>query len=274
MAGQGDAHHRAVVEQFTLQADAFSRMPRLTNDLVLAAAAATPTDDVLDVACGPGLLACELARTARRVTGLDLTPAMLDKARARQHELGLGNLTWVAGEAARLPFPDAAFAVVFTRYSFHHLPDPPAAFAEMVRVCRPGGRVVVADVFARDPEQGDRFDRLERLRDPSHVRALALGELTGLFAAAGLLGVGVQLYRHEFALEQVLAGSFPDSPGDLDEVRRRVAEDVGHDGLGLAACVHDGEVRIGYAVAVVAGRKWTASRTCGVPIASHPPAPS
>jgi ubiquinone/menaquinone biosynthesis C-methylase UbiE len=80
-----------------------------------------------------------------------------------------------------LPLPDAAFSVVVTRYSFHHFLDPKAVLAEMVRVCRPGERVAVIDVFTSGPEHAEVYNRVEKLRDPSHVRALPLAELTGLF---------------------------------------------------------------------------------------------
>jgi ubiquinone/menaquinone biosynthesis C-methylase UbiE len=111
---------------------------------------------------------------------------------------------------------------VFTRYSFHHLFDPKAVLAEMVRVCSHGGRVVVVDVFKSGPEQAEAYNRLEKLRDPSHVRALALDDLTGLVTQAGLRDVRSQLYKHEVELEQVLQRSFP-NPGDADTIRQTLA---------------------------------------------------
>jgi phosphodiesterase/alkaline phosphatase D-like protein len=125
----------------------------------------------------------------------------------------------------------------------------------MVRVCAPGGRAFVADVFTTTPEQAEAYNRMERLRDPSHVRALPLAELTGLFHAAGLAPVTTRFYRHEFELEKVLAGSFPAAPGDADEVRRMVAADVGVNRLGVAACRKGGAVHIAYPVAVVCGSR-------------------
>src|SRR5437667_7119201 len=109
---------------------------------------------------------------------------MIEQARARQRSKGLTNLTWLVGDAVPLPFPDAAFSLVFTRYSFHHFLEPKAVLAEMLRVCSSGGRVVVVDVFTTGPEQAEAFNRMEKMRDPSHVRALALEELAGLFHEA------------------------------------------------------------------------------------------
>src|SRR5207249_3389079 len=174
--GGVDEQRRRIVDQFTRQAVPFSeihaRDAAEVHRLLTATAGITPADDVLDVACGPGLVACDVARVARHVTGIDLTPAMIDQARARQQSLGLTNLTWVVGDAHPLPFPDGSFSRVVTRYSFHHVTDPAGVFAGMARVCAPGGRVTVCDVFTTSAEQAAGYDRLERLRDPSHTRAL------------------------------------------------------------------------------------------------------
>src|SRR5947208_7622122 len=103
--------------------------------LIREAARVGPGSRVLDVACGPGLVALALAEAAGHVTGLDLTPAMLDKARQLQRRSGLANLSWDLGRADALPYPDGAFDAVVTRFSFHHLTDPAKALAEMARVC-------------------------------------------------------------------------------------------------------------------------------------------
>ena len=181
-----DEHRRLILDQFTKQAVPFSQMQNHSPELLLAASQVGPEDNVLDVACGPGLMACAFAKVARHVTGIDLTPAMIDQAKVLQQSHGLTNLAWHLGDVLLLPFPDDSFSLVFTRYSFHHFLDPKAVLAEMVRVCLPGGRVVVADVYTSNPQQAEAYNRLEKLRDPSHVRALAVEELTNLFDAAGL----------------------------------------------------------------------------------------
>ena len=170
-----DEQRQLIVDQFTRQAVPFSEMHARDDGeihrLLIETAGIGPEDEVLDVASGPGLVACEVARVARHVTGIDLTRAMIEQAEARQRSLRLSNLTWAVGDAQPLAFPDAAFSRVITRYTFHHFTDPAGVFAEMVRVCRPGGRVTVCDVFTTSPEQCEAYDRLERYRDPSHTRA-------------------------------------------------------------------------------------------------------
>ena len=144
-------HQAAILDQFTRQAVPFSQQPVHSQeaflDLLLQISGVGPADTVLDVACGPGLVACAFAARAQHVTGIDLTPAMIARAKQIQQERKLTNLTWQVGDVLPLPYPDASFSLVITRYTFHHFLDPRAVFAEMVRVCTRGeGRVLVADV--------------------------------------------------------------------------------------------------------------------------------
>jgi ubiquinone/menaquinone biosynthesis C-methylase UbiE len=144
--------------------------------------------------------------------------------------------------------------LVFTRYSFHHFLDPKAILAEMVRVCSPAGRVVVADVFTTGPEQAEAFNRMERLRDPSHVRALSLEELNSLFHEAALQTVSRQYYKHEFSLEAVLQRSFP-KPGDTDKIRQLFVDDLGVNRLGLGIHRSDGNIHFSYPIVILVGHK-------------------
>jgi len=246
----------AVLDQFTRQAESYAALVRGTaggkspGDVV-ALSGASAQDEVLDVACGTGALTLDLARIARRVTGIDLTPAMLDQARALQAERGVTNAQWVEGDALPLPFPDAAFSLVVTRASFHHMHDPAAVLAQMRRVVAPGGRVVVSDLTPA-PDLGRAFDAIETLRDPSHVHAHTVEELRAIGRAAGLQELLVESFSAELPLEAVLATSFP-GPGALDEVRRRAAADAdeGVDRLGLAIRRVEGKLLMTYPMTTV-----------------------
>jgi ubiquinone/menaquinone biosynthesis C-methylase UbiE len=258
VSDQAEKQRRLILDQFTRQAVPFAQMPAHSNEesvrLLIDLARVGPEDDVLDVACGPGLVACPLAEVARHVTGIDLTPAMIEQARAKQHARGLNNVTWLVGDAVPLPLPDASFSVVVTRYSFHHFLDPKAVLAEMVRVCRPGGRVAVIDVFTSSPEQAEAYNRVEKLRDPSHVRALSLEELIGLCQDAGLRDVRTAFYKLEMALETLLAASFP-NPGDADRIRQTFADDIGVDRLGVGANRRDGAIHFAFPIVLIAGQQ-------------------
>ena len=250
-----DEQRRLILDQFTRQAVPFSEMHARDDSeihrLLITTAGITSADQVLDVACGPGLVACEVAKVAGHVTGVDLTPAMIDQARTRQQSLGLDNLTWVVGDAQPLPFLDATFSRIVTRYSFHHFSDPRGVFAELIRVCRPGGRVTVCDVFTTSPQQAEAYDRLERFRDPSHTHALQLSALHGLFA--GLTDVRQEFYKYPVRVDELLSRSFPDA-GGAEAFRRTVEADIGLNALGIDAR-NDNGLWFSFPVVILSGVK-------------------
>jgi SAM-dependent methyltransferase len=139
---------------------------------------------VLDVACGAGHVAELAARQVRQAVGVDVTPAVLSLGADRVRQAGLTNVLLQQGRASDLPFVDGSFDLVFCRGALHHFPEPAAAVAEMVRVCRPGGRVSVSDMTVPAGVERQAFDRLHRLVDPSHVGVLTEKELTELVEAA------------------------------------------------------------------------------------------
>ena len=255
MADPVDEHNRQVVDQFSQQAVYFGKLPghEDATQLLLQMAGVGAADAVLDVACGAGAVARAAARTARHVTGIDLTPAMIERAAALRGEAGLANLTWHVGDVARLPFQAGQFDAVLTRYSLHHVLRPAEVVAEMARVCKPSGRVAVADLVL-PPGKVAAYDRMERLRDPSHVRVLTEAELRGLLAAVGFVDLRRAGYLFELELEALLQASFPRS-GDAGRVRELIEADVGVDALGIGAHRFGGAVRIAYPIAVVAGVK-------------------
>jgi ubiquinone/menaquinone biosynthesis C-methylase UbiE len=250
-------HRDAIVDQFTRQAVPFATAPSIRDEAALRTviefSACGPDDTVLDVACGPGILACAFARVARHVTGIDLTPAMLERARTLQAEQRLTNVTWRQGDVLPLPFADAAFTLVVSRFAFHHLLDPGAVLAEMRRVCTPGGTVMVID-SAPAPDKADAFNAMERLRDPSHTRALPVVEHIRLFAQSGLPEPRQTFYRLEGELEGLLSRSFP-NPGDADRIRALFRASLEHDALDIQARRVGEQIHYGFPVAVLAARR-------------------
>ncbi len=221
-----DAHREAILDQFTRQAVPFATAPSIRDEAaletVIAFSGCGPGDTVLDVACGPGILACAFAKVTRHVTGIDLTPAMLERARALQSETRLTNLTWRQGDVLPLPFTDGAFTLVVSRFAFHHLLDPGAVLGEMRRVCAPGGTVMVIDL--------------------------------ALFAKAGLGEPRQTFYRLPSDLEGLLSRSFP-NPGDADRIRETFQRSLADDGLDMAPHRVGGTIRLSYPVAVLAARR-------------------
>lgn len=248
-------HNGLIVDQFTRQAALFAERNKLEDSLplMLQFSGVSATDTVLDVACGPGIVACAFAAVARHVTGIDITPAMLEQARALEAERGLANLTWVQGDVTALPFADNSFSIVVTRYTFHHFLSPEAVLSEMARVCRPGGRVVVSDITP-EAAKSAAYDHFETLRDPSHAHALPLDALRGLFARANLCPVEMASFAREMEFEFLLSGSFPD-PGDADRMREMIYGDLGKDEIGIGAHLKDEKIFISFPVTVIAAEK-------------------
>ena len=113
-----------------------------------------PGEDVLDIGSGAGmdsLVAAQMVGPTGSVTGIDMTPEMVAKARGSIAEMGLGNVTIVEGSAEHLPFDDAGFDVVISNGVIDLIPDKDAVFAEITRVLRPGGRIQLADVTIQNP---------------------------------------------------------------------------------------------------------------------------
>jgi ubiquinone/menaquinone biosynthesis C-methylase UbiE len=248
-------HNQQVVDQFSRQAVYFAKLPghEDATQLLLRMAEIATAHEVLDVACGAGSVACAAARVARQVTGVDLTPAMIERATALQAERGLSNMQWQVGDVSRLPFSADQFDVVLTRYSLHHFLHPKEVLVEMVRVCKPSGRVAVADLVL-PPEKVVTYDQMETLRDPSHVRVLTEANVHGLFTDVGLVNMRWTGYLFELELSQLLQASFP-RPGDAERVRAIFEADVGVDDLGIGVRRSDGEIRFAYPIAVVVGTK-------------------
>lgn len=134
----------------------------------------------VDVGCGAGALALALAPHVATVVGVDRVPELLALARERAP----ANATFVESDAAALPFGDGAFDLAGTLRTLHHVPRPEVVLAELARVTRPGGRVLVVDQLAPvDPLDAAAVDRFERARDPGHTRLLPDIDLRQLFEA-------------------------------------------------------------------------------------------
>ncbi len=157
----------------------------------------------LDVGSGLGALALALAPHVAHVVGLELDAERVE--RARELATGRENVEFVVGDAMRMSFERASFDLTGTLRTLHHLPRPELVVAELARVTRPGGTVLVVDQLApTDPLEAVEVDVFERARESTHTRLLPDADLRGLFDANRLVLVREEQRREERELERYL----------------------------------------------------------------------
>jgi ubiquinone/menaquinone biosynthesis C-methylase UbiE len=236
-----------VREQFTRQAEAYAGMQQTRDEagmrLLVALAGAGAQSRVLDVACGPGFLTLAFAGACASARGIDATPAFVDRAQRLARERGAGNASFAVGDANALPEPDSGWDVVACRAAFHHFPDPARVLAEMARVAKPGGVLLVADLLGSElPECAGLHDRIERLCDPTHTRALPLSEFSQLFRAQGLEAASQFGSEMHYDVEEWLAHGGPDTAAAA-EIRSLLEASIEGDRADLAVHRADGRLR-------------------------------
>jgi ubiquinone/menaquinone biosynthesis C-methylase UbiE len=216
------SHQENIRERFTATADIFAKNTRILRTqeaerlAEYATAGLTNARNLvaIDLACGPGTYTRPLAARVRKAIGADLTPAMVEKARAEAARDGIANIEFVCADIYALPFADYSAGVVSCGYAFHHMTDPGRALAEMARVVQPGGRVAVTDIIVPEGGDGDFQNRVERVRDPSHTSTQSIASFHGMIQGLGLRVVSERVHEnwHDFDVWMSNAGKAPGDP--------------------------------------------------------------
>lgn len=249
-------HNESIKEQFSKQAASYTSVKAHADalDTLVQLSNVTKNDNVLDVACGSGIVTCEFAKHANHVIGVDITESMLVKARELQATYNLHNIDWVLDDVIPLQFNTGQFSIVVSRFSFHHFMDYEKVLDEMIRVCKPGGTVMVVDV-ALPREKLTAYDEMEKLRDPSHVGALSLDKFNALFFNNDKLSNCQAMgYKMAIELETQLNASFPNL-GDKEKLRALITSDVDKDYLGVNVTRIDGKYQLYYPIYIYTGQK-------------------
>ena len=164
---------------------------------------------------------------------MDATEGLLNMARREAGRRRIGNVTFVLGDATRLVLQDDGFDLASWRAAFHHFPEPASVLGEMLRLVRPGGKILIADMLgSADPEKAAYHDRIERLCDPTHTRALAQSEFEELFRDAGLEVLHRPASQIHYEVEEWLEHGGP-SVEAAAEIRRLLEASLDRDLGGL-----------------------------------------
>jgi ubiquinone/menaquinone biosynthesis C-methylase UbiE len=187
----------------------------------------------MDLACGPGTFARALAKRVRFTVGVDLTPAMLVRARESVNAVN-PSCAFARGDGNRLPFLDGSLDLAACGYSIHHVLNAGRVVAELARVVRSGGRVSIADMVARSGKHREAHTRIERARDRSHTLALTLDEMRNVMQDAGLrvLDEVVQEKTRNFDEWMSVVNAAPGSPV-YSETRSLIEETMSDDSAGM-----------------------------------------
>jgi ubiquinone/menaquinone biosynthesis C-methylase UbiE len=235
-------HADAVHDRFTATVDGFYAYAVAKRgaeadhlaEVVTSGLLDAPALLAVDVACGPGTLTFPLAARVGRVIGVDVTPAMIESARAEAARKGLKNIEFILGDATSLPLADRFADIVTCGYSIHHILELSRALKEMARILRPHGRMAILDlvlVASPDPAVNN---AIERVRDPSHATKQSVEQFHALYAEIGLHVVAEEISEHRYDFDEWMlnAGRSPGDPS-YTETRRMMETTICDDAAGF-----------------------------------------
>jgi len=196
-------------------------------DALIKALKPNKSEVALDVATGTGFTAAALAGFVGHVTGIDMTDEMLSQAGRLARERGLTNVRFELGDALKIGYPNSSFDLVTSRRASHHFEDVSRFLREARRVLRSGGRLGIVDMSP--PEGAEAFsNRIERLRDRSHVKAFTQGAWKSMVSKAGfciqsseILGEPVTFERWLYPVEsggreeEAIRGAWSSAPASV-----------------------------------------------------------
>ncbi len=242
MSAESAKHKDEIISQFTSQSIPFAELQEHREERSLEIfqelGRFNGGERVLDSGCGPGLVSCYLAPFVKEITGVDLTPAMVELAKASAEKKGLSNAHFQLGDMGSLPIEDDSFDASVSRYTFHHLENPSSAFSEMLRVTKSGGKVIVVDV-SPDISKQEAYNTFEIQRDSSHTKALTKEQLCQIGSDAGLNKPEVVSFGLTMKAEGLINASFP-KKSTREHLLKLLSDDVGINQLCFNARMDNG----------------------------------
>ena len=193
-------------------------------DYTVASASPVRTDSVLEVAAGTCACGRAFAPLVKNVICLDATIPMLQVGKREAQECHLDNMIFMKGYAEELPFLENSFDIVLSRLAFHHFTAVDSIFCEMVRVLKPEGKLILIDMEAADEPLRNVEDKIETLRDPSHVKNLSREEILKLYA-----NHSVAVEKSETTEIQVYLSDWLELTKTAEPIRNKIIEKMEND---------------------------------------------
>lgn len=225
------------------RAEAFARHPIVRRPVLRSRfvhfSGARPSHDILDVGTGAGFSAFAFAKRAATVTAVDWRSELLEVGRRELSRRKFPNVSFLEAAPEELPFPEESFEIVSSAAAMHHFAHPARVIAEMARVCTQGGTIALEDIVTSEQAVRARYhNRLERLRDRSHQRLLALSEIVALLSQAGLSVRRVEVEDSLREYNEWVAVTRPPT-GRSEHIRRLLQGSVEQDLGGLSVQSED-----------------------------------
>ena len=174
-----------IQKSFTTQSQNHVAYSKGAFDYTVQVMDLTKDDCVLDAAAGTCAFARAAAPFVKTVVCLDATPAMLAAGKEEAAKSGITNIQFINGYVDEIPFDDEYFDIVFTSNAFHHFTEMEKPFSEMHRVLKRGGQLVIKDMEATEENLREIEDKIETMRDPSHVKNRSRYEFLELYEKYG-----------------------------------------------------------------------------------------
>lgn len=250
----------ALNRSFAVQAPNFdSKSVNFTKkeylDYTVNAASPAGTDIVLEVAAGTCACGRAFAPMVRTVVCLDATVPMLQVGKQDAAKNHLDNMVFVKGYAEELPFLDNSFDIVLSRLAFHHFTDTDSVFREMVRVLKPGGKLIMIDMEAADEPLRKTEDEIETLRDPSHVKNLSREEMLKMYSDNHLTVEKCEMTKMPLRLEDWLELTKTAEPVKSNIIERMKADINGGEKTGFDLYETDNGICFNHRWILILGKK-------------------
>lgn len=177
---------------------------RTGKDLHILVEALSPLNGrkCLDIATGTGFTAIELARNGGKVTAVDATEEMLEEARKNASEAGVIGIRFMNGYAETIDLGEEQFDVITCRRAAHHFRNKDVFLKNAFRSLKKGGKIGIVDMVVRETDASDILNAIERIRDPSHVRAERVTSWVSMLSENGFTAIDVRESEESFTIER------------------------------------------------------------------------